>query len=470
MKRYGEDYETWIRWLKLIQNNVYRKGEKIGYEPWKSRIDDSDGPFHKLHYRTERHFVSCLPNRMGKDFSTAFEAASVLLMPRTHVLFVGALLRFSTITFELVCDFLLALLNDWDIPYKLSKSPKPELILNPGTLSESWLRCESFMNVSSLEGMELDLCAVCEAGDPATKFKWINEKMPTRLMNREGSFIIQSTNDVSNPEFKKFVNSVKLREDVMYVGKLATVPELEKWTSYDCPYIPLKEIEENKARMLPHVFAEKFLGEFVTISGRVMKSYDPKKHLIARSDLPFNDQSIVSWAGVDFGANDKTVVTVAILYQKKWYILEEYFTTQEPITNVIPYMKALQQKYNIKCFFCDHQKQTWLELVKVGLNAVAAKKNKVFDSVIHLDTMFFNNEIFIVKDECPNLQEELIFYSWSEKINEPIDSYNHSVDTLRYLIDSVIDDDLSFKFIVPKLDVNSCRNYLPIGLRNIKGF
>lgn len=457
MKRYGEDYDTWIKWVKLIQKQVYVKGEKTGYKPWVSRIDGSDGPFHKLHYRKERHFVSCLPNRMGKDFSTAFEAVCVLLMPRKHILFVGALLTFSTITFELVCDFLIGLLNEWNIPYKLARNPKSELILNPGTLNESWLRCESFMNLGSLEGIEIDLCAVCEAADRQTKFKWIEEKMPTRLMNREGSFIIQSTNDVTNPNFKKFVLDVQNRSDVMYVGKLSKDKSNERWTSYDCPYIPFSEIEENKARMLPHVFAEKFLGEFVTVSGRVIKSFNADEHIINRSDLPFLNENVESYAGVDFGANDKTVVTVATLYKNIWYIREEYTTTQEPITNVIPYMKALQLKYNIKCFFCDHQKQTWLELCKVGLNAVPAKKNQVFDSVVNLDTLFFNDKIYIVDGECPNLQEELLFYSWSEKINEPMDEYNHSIDAMRYLIDSVDSgyDIKDFRFIVPVLNDKS---------------
>jgi len=434
--RYGIPLLQWFRWLKCIFAEFYHNGVKCGYKPWRSRITGRPGPFYYFHFRKERHFMSCLPNRFGKDYSNAAEAGALVFIPGKHIIFAGSQLKFSIITFDWVMNFILPLLIEKKIPYKLSRSTKPYIVLYPDSPNPSYIKCESFKNLGALEGIEIDLCVICEAGDPHTSFQWMIEKLPTRLMNRHGSVVVQSTNDARNPDFRKFIMANKDFDNTLYIGKESSNRYFTEWTAYDSPFIPEDEIELNKIRLPEKIFAEKFLGDFVSLSGLCLQSFRPQ-HIISHSDISFIDwfPRPKAFAGVDFGANDKTVITVGIPFKGKWYLVDEYVTQDEAITKVLPYAQALRDKWDIEMFFCDHQKQTWLEFTEYGLPACAAFKRPVFDSVVALDVSFYRDEVFVCRN-CENFIDESKSYMWSDKANVPIDKDNHSIDSARYLVDS----------------------------------
>ena len=75
------------------------------------------------------------------------------------------------------------------------------------------------------------------------------------------------------------------------------------------------------------------------------------------------------------------------------------------------------------------------EIKRTGVNIEATEKGK--DSVIHGIQWLLQYEL-IVDERCFKVIEELENYTWQkdkktgEYINEPVDTYNHTIDAMRY--------------------------------------
>lgn len=176
------------------------------------------------------------------------------------------------------------------------------------------------------------------------------------------------------------------------------------------------------------------LGEFATLDKLVFPKY--KKQLLNKDEL----SHIPSDFGLDYGfINDPSAfMHVKIDEEKKrLYILEEY--VKKGLTNdkIAEAIKALG--YSKEIIRADSaEKKSNQELRNLDIPRVI-DVIKGPGSVMQGIQYILQNEI-IVDERCVKTIEELENYTWkkdkatNEYINEPVDSYNHCLDAVRYAV------------------------------------
>ncbi len=88
------------------------------------------------------------------------------------------------------------------------------------------------------------------------------------------------------------------------------------------------------------------------------------------------------------------------------------------------------------------------EIRRNGVNIEATVKGK--DSIIH-GIQWIGQYELVVDERCYKVREELDNYTWKkdkktgEYINEPVDTFNHTIDAIRYGLNKYIKGTLSPK-------------------------
>lgn len=206
-------------------------------------------------------------------------------------------------------------------------------------------------------------------------------------------------------------------------------------TTYkDNPHLPKEYIESllRLERTNPAYYKIYVLGDFATLDKLVF----PVKtvRLISQDeikDLPF-------WIGMDFGyTNDPTAITWGYVDQEKkiLYIIGEY--DKKGMTNDVIAETVTNLGFAKERIIADSaEPKSIAELRQLGLKRILpAVKGK--DSVKNGIDRLQRYDI-IIDERCPNTIEEFDNYTWikdkktGEYINEPIDTFNHHIDSIRY--------------------------------------
>jgi phage terminase large subunit len=205
-------------------------------------------------------------------------------------------------------------------------------------------------------------------------------------------------------------------------------------TTYkDNNFLPAAYIKalEDKAKSNPNYYRVYTLGEFVTLDKLVFYNWKVEEF----NHTEIKGQLLI---GLDFGfVNDISAITASLLDEdnKKIYVFREWGDTgktNEELANII---KALG--FSKSVIIADSAEQKSIaEIKRAGITKIrAATKGK--DSVIHGIQRLQNYEI-IIHSSCEGIKTELENYTWKkdkatgEYTNEPIDLYNHYIDSLRY--------------------------------------
>ncbi len=123
---------------------------------------------------------------------------------------------------------------------------------------------------------------------------------------------------------------------------------------------------------------------------------------------------------------------------KRIYVLEEYVKKgllNDEISTVIKDLGYAKEVITAD----SAEKKSIAEIKKNGITRIRAAK-KGPDSIRQGLSFLLQYEL-IVDDRCVKLIEELENYTWAkdkktgEYTNEPIDSYNHVIDALRYAVE-----------------------------------
>lgn len=180
------------------------------------------------------------------------------------------------------------------------------------------------------------------------------------------------------------------------------------------------------------------LGEFATLDKLVFPKYT--KALLNKDDL----RQITSYFGLDYGfINDPSAFMHIKIddENRRLYIVEEY--VRKGLTNdkIAEAIKALgYAKEQIRADSAE--KKSNQELRNLGIGRVIDVK-KGAGSVMQGIQYLLQYE-WIVDERCVKTIEELENYTWkkdkatNEYINEPVDSYNHCLDAIRYAIQDKI--------------------------------
>lgn len=176
------------------------------------------------------------------------------------------------------------------------------------------------------------------------------------------------------------------------------------------------------------------LGEFATLDKLVFPKY--KKQLLSKEEL----KQFPSYFGLDYGfINDPSAFMHIKIddENRRLYIVEEY--VRKGLTNdkIAEAIKSLG--YSKEIIRADSaEKKSNQELRNLDIPRVIDVM-KGPGSVMQGIQYILQYEI-IVDERCVKTIEELENYTWkkdratSEYINEPVDSYNHCLDAMRYAI------------------------------------
>ena len=180
------------------------------------------------------------------------------------------------------------------------------------------------------------------------------------------------------------------------------------------------------------------LGEFATLDKLVFPKYT--KMLLNKDDL----RHITSYFGLDYGfINDPSAFMHVKIDddRKRLYVLEEYVKkglTNDKIAESITALGYAKEQIRAD----SAEKKSNQELRNLGIGRVIDVK-KGSGSVMQGIQYLLQYE-WIVDERCVKTIEELENYTWkkdkatNEYINEPVDSYNHCLDAIRYAIQDKI--------------------------------
>lgn len=180
------------------------------------------------------------------------------------------------------------------------------------------------------------------------------------------------------------------------------------------------------------------LGEFATLDKLVFPKYT--KVLLNKDDL----RQITSYFGLDYGfINDPSAFMHVKIDddRKRLYVVEEYVKkglTNDKIAESITALGYAKEQIRSD----SAEKKSNQELRNLGIGRVIDVK-KGAGSVMQGIQYLLQYE-WIVDERCVKTIEELENYTWkkdkatNEYINEPVDSYNHCLDAIRYAIQDKI--------------------------------
>lgn len=180
------------------------------------------------------------------------------------------------------------------------------------------------------------------------------------------------------------------------------------------------------------------LGEFATLDKLVFPKYT--KALLNKDDL----RQISSYFGLDYGfINDPSAFMHVKIDDdhKRLYVVEEYVKkglTNDKIAESITTLGYAKEQIRAD----SAEKKSNQELRNLGISRVIDVK-KGAGSVMQ-GIQYLLQYKWIVDERCVKTIEELENYTWkkdkatNEYINEPVDSYNHCLDAIRYAIQDKI--------------------------------
>lgn len=180
------------------------------------------------------------------------------------------------------------------------------------------------------------------------------------------------------------------------------------------------------------------LGEFATLDKLVFPIYTMRRLDKHADDL----KPIESDFGLDFGyINDPSAfVHVKVNNKTKQIFILEEFTQKGMLNNQIA-DKITEFGYGKEVITADSAEQKSIVEIRTKYNVPRIRPaTKGPDSIRQGIQWLLQYEI-VIDDRCVKLKEELENYTWKkdkktgEYLNEPVDSYNHLIDALRYAVE-----------------------------------
>lgn len=227
--------------------------------------------------------------------------------------------------------------------------------------------------------------------------------------------------------------------DYFFVRELPLNVKIIKTTYLDNKFLTeeyRQELERLKDRN-PAYYRIYCLGEFATLDKLVFPTYTTK--IISEKDI----QGLKRWIGLDFGyINDPSAIVWGYIdtVKKKIYVTGEYVRRGMKNNEIAETMTDLGL-HKDKSYGDSAEPKSIDEIKSSGVNIDPTVKGK--DSVIH-GIQWIQQYELIVDERCFKVIEELDNYTWQkdkktgEYINEPVDTFNHTIDAIRYGLNKYI--------------------------------
>jgi phage terminase large subunit len=217
-----------------------------------------------------------------------------------------------------------------------------------------------------------------------------------------------------------FNDNLQSRDDVTIIHS----------TYKDNPYLneeQIKEIERLQQTDLQY-WTVYGLGEFAGSFTRVY-SYIPV------DDIPINSAKLVA-LGLDWGySNDPTALVEIWKYNDDLYLNELIYSPNMTNQDIGEAMKQYNIDRYIEIIADSAEPKSIEEVRRMGFNIKPAQKGP--DSVLNGIDILKRHRIHVTKQSV-NIIKELNGYKWitdkdGNKLNKPIDMFNHALDATRYV-------------------------------------
>jgi phage terminase large subunit len=198
----------------------------------------------------------------------------------------------------------------------------------------------------------------------------------------------------------------------------------------------IKEIESAREKAKTSSYWENWwkvygLGQIGNLEGVIFKEW---KQL---DKIPL-DAKLVG-RGMDFGyTNDPTTITDIYQWNNEYIFDERIYRTGLTNPEIWREFKSLNIDNSIYTIADSAEPKSIQELSSLGMKIIGATKGA--DSIMYgIQRMQENN--FYVTSNSLNIIKELRAYTWAvdregNKLNKPIDNFNHAIDGIRYFFTS----------------------------------
>lgn len=200
-----------------------------------------------------------------------------------------------------------------------------------------------------------------------------------------------------------------------------------------------KRVFERMRKNNPRRYAVAGLGGWGIVDGLVYENWKEQAFTIEQIQKDYN---ITSAFGLDFGyTNDPSAFFVGFidLQNKKIFVFDEMY--EKGMSNKRIFEKITSMGYGKERITADSAEPKSIdELRGLGLRCSPAAKGK--DS-INNGIQFIQEFEIIIHPRCVNFLTEISNYTWDKdkfnnKLNKPIDDFNHLMDAMRYALESFI--------------------------------
>ena len=190
---------------------------------------------------------------------------------------------------------------------------------------------------------------------------------------------------------------------------------------------------KNMKKNNPRRYQVAGLGNWGIVDGLVYENWKEEEFTL---DQVIDCESV---NGIDFGyTNDPAAVFIGFIdtEHKKLYVWDEIY--KKGLSNKKLYEEIESMHYQKKSFTADCAEPKSIdELRGYGLRVEKSQKGK--DSITH-GIQYIQDFEIIIHPRCVNFITEIGNYTWDEdrlgnKINRPIDDFNHLMDSMRYAVE-----------------------------------
>ena len=190
---------------------------------------------------------------------------------------------------------------------------------------------------------------------------------------------------------------------------------------------------DNMKEKNPRRYQVAGLGNWGIVEGLVYENWKEEEFTL---DQVIDCESV---NGIDFGyTNDPAAVFIGFIdtEHKKLYVWDEIY--KKGLSNKRLYEEIESSHYQKKSFTADCAEPKSIdELRGYGLRVEKSQKGK--DSITH-GIQYIQDFEIIIHPRCVNFITEIGNYTWDEdrlgnKINRPIDDFNHLMDSMRYAVE-----------------------------------
>jgi len=280
-------------------------------------------------------------------------------------------------------------------------------------------------NPLGIEGMTIHWWWFDEAG-MAPRLSWV--VLRTRVSMTGGQGLITTTPHNMGWLYQEYY--------IPWKDKIDDQLSFFTWASIENPYFDKKFYEAEKRRLRPEEFARRYEGRFEKMEGLV---YELPEEQIIEPIPNFRNRCEARIMGVDWGFRNPSAIVNCFLYDKAWYITDEWKEPEKTTAEIIEVMKVMKTEARIIRVYPDPAEPDRLEECKrAGITVEEA--NKDLKGGISYIQQLINEKRFFVFKNCHETLDEMNTYHYPEGQegkpfkDEPEKLNDHIMDAMRYAI------------------------------------